>query len=79
MMTMTRDELNEAWSPDTVAECCTVTKEMQARLWELVPADVKLPGEDDWPEWPRCSYAWTGKLTDDEFAIVVAAVEAYPQ
>ena len=75
---MTRKELDANWSPDAVAECCDVPKDLRRRLWELVPKDQPVPGENDWPEGPRFKpYPWADKLTTDDFWTVVLAVEAY--
>ena len=71
---MTRQDLNEGWTPDTIAECCEVSKELQSRLWSFVQEPKVF---EEVPEWPRCKYKWTHFLTDSEFKECVKAVEAY--
>jgi|3_EtaG_2_1085321.scaffolds.fasta_scaffold19744_2 hypothetical protein len=76
-MTITREDLDRDFSPDTIAECFDVPLELQSRLWGLVPEDQPVPGEDDWPEGPRFKpYPWANKLTQDEFDTVTKAIQA---
>ena len=73
---MTRQDLDEQFSPDTIAECFDVPTELRTRLWGLVPQDQPVPGENDWPEGPRFKpYPWAEQLTDDEFNTITQAIE----
>jgi hypothetical protein len=77
---MTRQDLNEWYDPDAIAEGLPVPIELVKKLWSLVPQEVKVPGENDVPEDGATRfdpYPWAEKLTDDEFAIVVKAIEDY--
>tara|TARA_R110000744_G_scaffold137959_1_gene248590 strand:+ start:151 stop:381 length:231 start_codon:yes stop_codon:yes gene_type:complete len=73
---MTRKDLDEQFSPDTIAECYDVPRALRARLWNLVPIDQPTPGEDDVPEGHRFApYTWAHLLTEDEFTTIIDAIE----
>ena len=72
---MTRSDLDEQFSPDTIAECYNVPRALRARLWNLVPIDQPTPGEDDVPEGYRFKpYAWAHLLSEDEFTTIIDAI-----
>ena len=73
---MTREDLDEQFSPDTIAECVDVPRALYTRLWNLVPIDQPPPGEDDVPEGYRFKpYPWAHLLTCDEFTTIIDAIE----